>query len=105
MLGTLCSHSKLYKLPQNFTATIDRRYFVTGTILCDAWNSKACGRTTGSSTLQHRLSPIGDACFRMDLTAIHEILFTTHYRDDEGSNEVNERKSVHSFSNHSAPWD
>jgi hypothetical protein len=29
----------------------------------------------------------------------------THYRDDEGSNEVNERKSVHSFSKHSAPWD
>src|SRR5438128_182953 len=39
-------------------------------------------------TPQHPLSPMGEACSRMDLTAIHQILFTTHYRDDEGSNEV-----------------
>jgi len=31
---------------------------------------------------------MGEACSRMDLTAIHQILFTTHYRDDEGSNEL-----------------
>jgi BR-signaling kinase len=48
---------------------------------------------------------MGEACSRMDLTAIHQILFTTHYRDDEGSNEVNERKSVHSFSDYSVSWD
>lgn len=37
---------------------------------------------------QHPLSPMGEACSRMDLTAIHQILVNTHYRDDEGSNEV-----------------
>jgi BR-signaling kinase len=36
----------------------------------------------------HPLSPMGEACSRMDLTAIHQILFTAHYRDDEGNNEV-----------------
>ena len=39
-------------------------------------------------TPQHPLSPMGDACSRMDLTAIHQILVTTHYKDDEGTNEV-----------------
>lgn len=34
------------------------------------------------------LSPMGEACSRMDLTAIHQILVMTHYRDDEGTNEV-----------------
>lgn len=38
---------------------------------------------------QHPLSPMGEACSRMDLTAIHQILVNTHYRDDEGTNEVN----------------
>jgi BR-signaling kinase len=56
-------------------------------------------------TPHYPLSPMGEACSRMDLTAIHQILFTTHYRDDEGSNEVNERKSVHSFSDYSVSWD
>ncbi|CAD6209418.1 unnamed protein product [Miscanthus lutarioriparius] len=37
---------------------------------------------------QHPLSPMGEACSRMDLTAIHQILVNTHYRDDEGSNEL-----------------
>ncbi|KAK9287168.1 hypothetical protein L1049_015579 [Liquidambar formosana] len=40
------------------------------------------------STPQHRLSPMGEACSRMDLTAIHQILVMTHYRDDEGTNEL-----------------
>lgn len=31
---------------------------------------------------------MGDACSRMDLTAIHQILLMTHYRDDEGTNEL-----------------
>lgn len=37
---------------------------------------------------QRHLSPMGEACSRMDLTAIHQILVMTHYRDDEGTNEV-----------------
>ncbi|URE24012.1 serine threonine-protein kinase [Musa troglodytarum] len=36
----------------------------------------------------HPLSPMGEACSRIDLTAIHQILVTTHYRDDEGTNEL-----------------
>ncbi|KAJ8768515.1 hypothetical protein K2173_022610 [Erythroxylum novogranatense] len=31
------------------------------------------------------LSPLGEACFRMDLTAIHEILEKIGYKDDEGA--------------------
>lgn len=35
------------------------------------------------------LSSMGQACSRMDLTAMHQILLTVHYKDDEGtSNEV-----------------
>lgn len=40
------------------------------------------------STPQHPLSPMGEACSRMDLTAIHQILVMAHYRDDEGTNEL-----------------
>lgn len=40
------------------------------------------------ATPQHPLSPMGDACSRMDLTAIHQILVAIHYKDDEGTNEV-----------------
>ncbi|GAV76988.1 Pkinase_Tyr domain-containing protein/TPR_11 domain-containing protein [Cephalotus follicularis] len=40
------------------------------------------------STPQRPLSPMGEACSRMDLTAIHQILVMTHYRDDEGTNEL-----------------
>ncbi|KAL5706227.1 non-specific serine/threonine protein kinase [Ranunculus cassubicifolius] len=40
------------------------------------------------STPQKQLSPMGEACQRMDLTAIHQILVATHYRDDEGTNEL-----------------
>ncbi|KAJ9704547.1 hypothetical protein PVL29_002892 [Vitis rotundifolia] len=39
-------------------------------------------------TPQHPLSPMGEACSRLDLTAIHQILVMTHYRDDEGTNEL-----------------
>ncbi|XXG59963.1 hypothetical protein AAC387_Pa04g1959 [Persea americana] len=39
-------------------------------------------------TPQRHLSPMGEACSRMDLTAIHQILVMTHYRDDEGTNEL-----------------
>ncbi|GAB4828419.1 Serine/threonine-protein kinase bsk1 [Ancistrocladus abbreviatus] len=40
------------------------------------------------ATPQHPLSPMGDACARLDLTAIHQILVMTHYKDDEGTNEL-----------------
>ncbi|XP_021776303.1 probable serine/threonine-protein kinase At4g35230 [Chenopodium quinoa] len=40
------------------------------------------------STPQRPLSAMGEACSRKDLTAIHQILFMTHYRDDEGTNEL-----------------
>ncbi|XP_039064271.1 serine/threonine-protein kinase BSK1-like isoform X2 [Hibiscus syriacus] len=45
-------------------------------------------REEGPPTPQQPLSPMGDACSRMDLTAIHQILVMTHYRDDEGTNEL-----------------
>ncbi|EPS73400.1 hypothetical protein M569_01345 [Genlisea aurea] len=32
-----------------------------------------------------RRSPMGDACSRRDLTAIHQFLVSQHYKDDEGS--------------------
>ncbi|KAL3613860.1 Serine/threonine-protein kinase bsk1 [Castilleja foliolosa] len=44
--------------------------------------------TPERTTSQRPLSPMGEACSRMDLTAIHQILVTTHYRDDEGTNEL-----------------
>lgn len=31
------------------------------------------------------LSPLGEACLRMDLTAIHEVLEKLGYKDDEGA--------------------
>ncbi|WOL10765.1 putative serine/threonine-protein kinase [Canna indica] len=40
------------------------------------------------ATPQHPLSQMGEACSRVDLTAIHQILVTTHYRDDEITNEL-----------------
>ncbi|XP_022748530.1 probable serine/threonine-protein kinase At4g35230 isoform X2 [Durio zibethinus] len=40
------------------------------------------------STPQRPLSPMGEACSRLDLTAIHQILVMNHYKDDEGTNEL-----------------
>ncbi|XP_020274661.1 probable serine/threonine-protein kinase At4g35230 [Asparagus officinalis] len=37
---------------------------------------------------QQPLSSMGEACSRMDLTAMHQILVATHYRDDQGTNEL-----------------
>lgn len=31
------------------------------------------------------LSPLGEACLRMDLTAIHEVMEKIGYKDDEGT--------------------
>ncbi|KAJ0027174.1 hypothetical protein Pint_35276 [Pistacia integerrima] len=39
---------------------------------------------TESSAKPLSLTPFGEACLRMDLTAIHEILDKTGYKDDEG---------------------
>lgn len=37
------------------------------------------------------LSPLGKACAKMDLTAVHDILLKTGYKDEEGAeNEVSE---------------
>jgi BR-signaling kinase len=37
----------------------------------------------GASALP--LTPLGETCLRMDLTAIHEILEKIGYKDDEGA--------------------
>ncbi|GFZ01678.1 kinase with tetratricopeptide repeat domain-containing protein [Actinidia rufa] len=39
---------------------------------------------SASSTPTSVLTPLGEACLRLDLTAIHEILETVAYKDDEG---------------------
>ncbi|XP_057512084.1 serine/threonine-protein kinase BSK5-like [Actinidia eriantha] len=39
---------------------------------------------SASSTPTSVLTPLGEACLRVDLTAIHEILETVAYKDDEG---------------------
>lgn len=41
-----------------------------------------------SPSVPRASSGFKDACSRMDLTAIHEILVKTHYKDDAGENEV-----------------
>lgn len=42
-----------------------------------------------SATISASLSPLGDACSRKDLTAIHEVLENIGYKDDDGvANEV-----------------
>jgi len=38
-----------------------------------------------SSASTTPLSPLGEACLRTDLTAIHEILEKLSYKDDEGA--------------------
>lgn len=45
--------------------------------------------TEAEEEQQLSLTPFGDACLRLDLTAIHEILNKIGYKDDEGiANEV-----------------
>jgi BR-signaling kinase len=47
------------------------------------------GITKATSVLPAILSPLGKACSVMDLTAVHDILLKTGYKDDEGAeNEV-----------------
>lgn len=47
------------------------------------------GLTKTAAVLPTMLSPLGKACARMDLTAVHDILLKTGYKDEEGAeNEV-----------------
>jgi BR-signaling kinase len=49
------------------------------------------GLTKNTTVLPTMVSPLGKACARMDLTAVHEILLKTGYKDEEGAeNEVSE---------------
>ena len=41
-------------------------------------------QATMSTTRQWSLTPIGEACVRTDLTAMHEVLGKIGYKDDEG---------------------
>ncbi|XP_063940628.1 serine/threonine-protein kinase BSK2 isoform X2 [Daucus carota subsp. sativus] len=43
------------------------------------------GLTKTPAVLPTMLSPLGKACARMDLTAVHDILLKTGYRDEEGA--------------------
>lgn len=47
------------------------------------------GISRGESSPPLLLSALGEACSRNDLTAVHDILLKTGYKDDEGAdNEV-----------------
>jgi BR-signaling kinase len=49
------------------------------------------GMPKNTTVLPTMLSPLGKACARMDLTAVHDILLKTGYKDEEGAeNEVSE---------------
>lgn len=39
-------------------------------------------------TPQRTLSPLGEACSRTDLTAIHQLFVISDYREDDGNHEV-----------------
>ncbi|XP_061345097.1 serine/threonine-protein kinase BSK2 isoform X2 [Gastrolobium bilobum] len=43
------------------------------------------GLTKTTAVLPTMLSPLGKACARMDLTAVHDILLKTGYKDEEGA--------------------
>ncbi|KAJ4831310.1 Serine/threonine-protein kinase bsk2 [Turnera subulata] len=43
------------------------------------------GLSKNTVTLPTTLSPLGKACARMDLTAVHDILLKTGYKDEEGA--------------------
>ncbi|KAK6152495.1 hypothetical protein DH2020_015130 [Rehmannia glutinosa] len=47
-------------------------------------NAKSLVTSLMSLQKETELTPMGEACLRMDLTAIHEILDKTGYKDDEG---------------------
>lgn len=50
---------------------------------------------TASSASTSVLTPLGEACSRTDLTAIHEMLENLGYKDDEGvANEVSNKPGI-----------
>lgn len=53
------------------------------------------GLTKSAPVLPTMLSPLGQACARMDLTAVHDILLKVGYKDDEGAE--NEVLLLHAF--------
>ncbi|KAM7258590.1 hypothetical protein ACFE04_014331 [Oxalis oulophora] len=55
-----------------------------GTELVPSYVLMGIPHGTPSTKQSLLLTPLGDACSRMDLTAIHEILEKTGYKDDEG---------------------
>ncbi|XP_059626548.1 serine/threonine-protein kinase BSK5-like isoform X2 [Cornus florida] len=59
-------------------ASLQKETDVPSHVLMDIPHKTAC------STQTSVLSPLGEACSRMDLTAIHEILEKVGYKDDEG---------------------
>jgi len=53
------------------------------------------GLTKNTAVLPTMLSPLGKACARMDLTAVHDILLKTGYKDEEGAeNEVCQKSHI-----------
>lgn len=56
------------------------------------------GLTKTIVVLPTMLSPLGKACARMDLTAVHDILLKTGYKDEEGAeNEVSKYIAIWLF--------
>ncbi|XP_035541984.1 serine/threonine-protein kinase BSK1-like [Juglans regia] len=49
------------------------------------------------STLQRPLSAMGEACSRMDLTTIYQILVITHYKDDEETIKESQIRNASSY--------
>lgn len=55
-------------------------------------------REPSASLLPKSLPPLAEACSRLDLTAIHEILEKVGYKDDEGiANEVETKNTSFKF--------
>ncbi|KAK3035479.1 hypothetical protein RJ639_034449, partial [Escallonia herrerae] len=67
----------------------DIKFFLTAVAPLQKQNEVAShvlmGLTKTLSVLPTMLSPLGKACARMDLSAVHEILLKTGYRDEEGA--------------------
>lgn len=56
------------------------------------------GLPKNTVVLPTMLSPLGKACARMDLTAVHDILLKTGYKDEEGAeNEVSYERLCYAF--------
>ncbi|XP_066354503.1 uncharacterized protein [Miscanthus floridulus] len=66
------------------TTSLEKKCLETG----EASSSKVPESSAMLGTPKPVEEPMADACSRMDLSAIHQILVTRHYRDDEGSTEL-----------------